>query len=90
MLRLAYPVRRRHGAHDGDNLPAAYALGLGLVKVLAEPGQALDVAIQLAQRITANGPLGVAAVAGHRRGIWLEPPVDVARAGQRLNADVHV
>ena len=33
----------------------------GLVNVLAEPGQALDAAIALAEKITANGPLAVAA-----------------------------
>jgi enoyl-CoA hydratase len=31
------------------------------VNALAEPGQALDAAIALAERITANGPLAVAA-----------------------------
>ena len=33
----------------------------GLVNVLAEPGRALDAAIALAEKITANGPLAVAA-----------------------------
>jgi enoyl-CoA hydratase len=32
-----------------------------LVNVLAEPGTALDAAIALAEKITANGPLAVAA-----------------------------
>jgi enoyl-CoA hydratase len=32
-----------------------------MVNVLAEPGGALDAAIELAERITANGPLAVAA-----------------------------
>lgn len=32
-----------------------------MVNVLAEPGQALDAAIELAERIAANGPLAVAA-----------------------------
>lgn len=48
-------------ALTGDNLSAARAHDLGLVNVLAEPGQALDAAIGLAQKITANGPLAVAA-----------------------------
>ena len=48
-------------ALTGDNLTAARAAELGLVNVLAEPGTALDEAIALAQRITANGPLAVAA-----------------------------
>jgi enoyl-CoA hydratase len=34
---------------------------LGLVNVLAESGGALDAAIALAEKITANGPLAVAA-----------------------------
>jgi enoyl-CoA hydratase len=32
-----------------------------MVNVLAEPGGALDAAIELAEKITANGPLAVAA-----------------------------
>ena len=48
-------------ALTGDNLPAERAHELGLVNVLAEPGRALDAAIALAEKITANGPLAVAA-----------------------------
>jgi enoyl-CoA hydratase len=48
-------------ALTGDNLPAERAHELGLVNVLAEPGGALDAAIALAEKITANGPLAVAA-----------------------------
>jgi enoyl-CoA hydratase len=48
-------------ALTGDDLPAARAYELGLVNVLAEPGNALEAAITLAQRVTANGPLAVAA-----------------------------
>lgn len=48
-------------ALTGDNLPAARAHELGLVNVLAEPGKALDAALALAEKITANGPLAVAA-----------------------------
>ncbi|HPX37181.1 MAG TPA: crotonase/enoyl-CoA hydratase family protein [Mycobacterium sp.] len=48
-------------ALTGENLPAERAHELGLVNVLAEPGQALEQAIALAERITANGPLAVAA-----------------------------
>lgn len=48
-------------ALTGDPLPAPRAHELGLVNVLAEPGQALAAAIELAERITANGPLAVAA-----------------------------
>ncbi len=48
-------------ALTGDNLPAERAHELGLVNALAEPGHALEAAIELAERITANGPLAVAA-----------------------------
>jgi enoyl-CoA hydratase len=48
-------------ALTGDNLPAERAHELGLVNLLAEPGHALEAAIELAERITANGPLAVAA-----------------------------
>lgn len=48
-------------ALTGDPLSAERAHELGLVNVLAEPGQALAAAIDLASRITANGPLAVAA-----------------------------
>jgi enoyl-CoA hydratase/carnithine racemase len=48
-------------ALTGDRLPAEQAKALGLVNVLAEPGQVLDAAIELAEKITANGPLAVAA-----------------------------
>ena len=48
-------------ALTGDMLPAERAKELGLVNVLAEPGHALEAAIAFAERITANGPLAVAA-----------------------------
>jgi enoyl-CoA hydratase len=48
-------------ALTGENLPAQRAKELDLVNVLAEPGSALEAAIGLAERITANGPLAVAA-----------------------------
>ena len=48
-------------ALTGDTLSAERAHHLGLVNVLAEPGQALAAAIELAERIAANGPLAVAA-----------------------------
>ena len=43
----------------GDHFPAERAGQLGLVNVLCEPGQALEQAIRLAQRIELNGPLAV-------------------------------
>lgn len=48
-------------ALTGENLPAERAHALGMVNVLSENGSALEDALALAQRITANGPLAVAA-----------------------------
>jgi enoyl-CoA hydratase len=48
-------------ALTGENLSAERAAALGMVNVLAEPGGALDAAIELAEKIAANGPLAVAA-----------------------------
>lgn len=48
-------------ALTGENLTAPRAHELGLVNELTEPGGALDAALALAERITANGPLAVAA-----------------------------
>jgi enoyl-CoA hydratase len=48
-------------ALTGENLSAERAAALGMVNVLAEPGKALEAAIDLAERIAANGPLAVAA-----------------------------
>lgn len=48
-------------ALTGENLSAERAHALGMVNVLADPGGALDAAIDLAERIAANGPLAVAA-----------------------------
>jgi enoyl-CoA hydratase len=48
-------------ALTGENFTAERAHALGMVNVLAEPGGALEAAIALAEKITANGPLAVAA-----------------------------
>jgi enoyl-CoA hydratase len=48
-------------ALTGDQLSAERAHELGMVNVVTEPGHALEEAIELAERITANGPLAVAA-----------------------------
>ncbi|OBH61148.1 crotonase/enoyl-CoA hydratase family protein [Mycobacterium sp. E2479] len=48
-------------ALTGDQLLAERAHALGLVNVLAKPGKVLEAAIALAEKITANGPLAVAA-----------------------------
>src|SRR5437588_1015173 len=48
-------------ALSGDSITAERAAELGLVNRLAEPGQALEVALELAGQITANGPLALRA-----------------------------
>ena len=48
-------------ALTGEPIDAERAHALGLVNRLAEPGQALDVALELAESIAANGPLALAA-----------------------------
>jgi enoyl-CoA hydratase/carnithine racemase len=48
-------------ALTGDPITAERGQELGLVNRLAEPGQALDVALELAGRITVNGPLALRA-----------------------------
>jgi enoyl-CoA hydratase len=48
-------------ALTGATLPASRAHELGMVNVLTAPGGALDGAIALAEEITANGPLAIAA-----------------------------
>jgi enoyl-CoA hydratase len=58
--RIPYAVAMEL-ALTGDNLSAERAHELGMVSIVAEPGGALDAAIALAHKITANGPLAVAA-----------------------------
>jgi enoyl-CoA hydratase len=48
-------------ALTGEPIEAERAHELGLVSRLAEPGQALAVALELAETISANGPLALAA-----------------------------
>ncbi len=48
-------------ALTGDPFPAERFHELGLVNRLVEPGQAVDVAFELAGRLAANGPLALAA-----------------------------
>lgn len=43
----------------GDPISASRAYDLGLVNAVAEPGQALEAALELAGRITANAPVAV-------------------------------
>jgi len=48
-------------ALTGDPITSDHAAEIGLINHLAEPGKALDVALELAERIAVNAPLSVAA-----------------------------
>jgi len=70
-------------ALTGDPLTAAEAHRLGLVNRLAEPGEALPGALELAGRIAANAPL---AVATSKQVIIAQQDWDMAGAWQRQAA----
>ncbi len=61
-------------ALTGDPFTAEEAYAYGFVNRLVEPGKALDGALELAERITVNGPLAVAATKAVivRSGDWTE------------------
>jgi enoyl-CoA hydratase len=64
LLRLPRVLPRNVASElalTGDPIEAERAYELGLLNRLAEPGQALDIALQLAETIAANGPLALAA-----------------------------
>ena len=64
LLRLPRALPRNVAmemALTGDPIGAERAHDLGLVNRLADPGHALDVALELAETIAANGPLALAA-----------------------------
>lgn len=48
-------------AITGDPISAEEGMNFGLISRLAEPGTALETAIELAERVAGNAPLGVAA-----------------------------
>jgi enoyl-CoA hydratase len=58
--RLPYHVAMQL-ALTGDPLTAEAAHNYGLVNVLADPGKALDAALELAAKLASNGPLALAA-----------------------------
>jgi enoyl-CoA hydratase len=60
--RLIPPARAMEILLTGEPVDAAEAHSLGLVNRLVEPGKAVAAALDLAQMITANAPLAVAAV----------------------------
>jgi enoyl-CoA hydratase/carnithine racemase len=67
-------------ALTGDSIDAARAYALGLVNAVVAPDKVLDTALEFAERIAANGPLGVAATKELLRlGV-----ADSARATERL------
>lgn len=64
LLRLPRSIPRNVAmelALTGDPIEAERAYELGLVNRLAEPGQVLQAALELAHTIAANGPLALAA-----------------------------
>ncbi|MFF7945093.1 crotonase/enoyl-CoA hydratase family protein [Nocardia gamkensis] len=71
-------------ALTGDTLSAQRGHQLGLVNLLTEPSGALDGAIDLAEKIAANGPLAIAAT----KKIIVEAPgwaaADIWRAQERI------
>jgi enoyl-CoA hydratase/carnithine racemase len=64
----------------GERIGAARAYELGLVNLVVPPSEVLDAAVAMAERIAANGPLGLAAVKELvRLGV-----TDAARAEERM------
>ncbi|MGK2865645.1 MAG: crotonase/enoyl-CoA hydratase family protein [Mycobacterium sp.] len=64
LLRLPHRIPYQKAlelALTGENFTAEEAAQWGLVNKLTEPGEALAGALELAEKITANGPLAVAA-----------------------------
>lgn len=64
LLRLPHRIPYQKAmelALTGESFTAEQAVDWGLVNKLTEPGRALDGALELAGKITANGPLAVAA-----------------------------
>ncbi|MET8987928.1 crotonase/enoyl-CoA hydratase family protein [Nonomuraea wenchangensis] len=58
--RIPYHVAMEM-ALTGDHYPASRLYELGLVNRIAEPGKALEDALELARRVAANAPLALAA-----------------------------
>ncbi len=63
-LQALPPNLARELVLGGEPIGAERAHAFGLVNRLAEPGQALDQALQLAQRLAGNAPLAVQACLG--------------------------
>jgi enoyl-CoA hydratase/carnithine racemase len=67
-------------ALTGDTIDAARAYSLGLLNAVVPPDQVLSAALGLAERIAANGPLGVAAT----KELVRLAVTDAVRAAERL------
>jgi enoyl-CoA hydratase/carnithine racemase len=72
----------------GDYIDAAKALELGLVNRLAEPADVLDEALELAGRITANGPLAVKAIKTLVRAAAQLPAPEVWTMQEQLHPEI--
>jgi enoyl-CoA hydratase/carnithine racemase len=68
----------------GDELTADEALRVGLIQEVVEPGRQLERAVELAERIAAQAPLGVRATLASSR-LALD---DEAEAAERLLPDL--
>jgi enoyl-CoA hydratase len=69
----------------GDEFGAAEALRLGLAQEVVEPGRQLDRAVEIAGRVAAQAPMGVAATL---RSAWTSVQEDESVAIQRLRDDL--
>jgi enoyl-CoA hydratase len=72
----------------GDPIDASEAAALGLINKVVPADQVLDEAIALAERIAANGPLGVQASKTLVRKAVFEPAADVWKLHNELQASV--
>jgi enoyl-CoA hydratase/carnithine racemase len=72
----------------GDPITPAEALAMGLINAVAPAAEVLDRALELAGRITANGPLGVQASKRLVRMAAFEPLADVRKTHAELQQSV--
>jgi enoyl-CoA hydratase/carnithine racemase len=72
----------------GDPITPAEALGLGLVNAVVPADSVLDRALELAERIAANGPLGVQASKRLVRMAAFEPLAEVRKVHAELQQSV--
>jgi enoyl-CoA hydratase/carnithine racemase len=72
-------------ALTGDTIDAERAAAMGLVNIVVPPERVLDEAVALAERIAANGPLGIAATKRIMRVAFNDGPA----AGWELQSELH-